>query len=93
MLIEFDPAKDAANVAKHGVPLTEAAQLDWKNALVWEDRRRDYGELRQVALAVLNGRLYAAVFVDRGEVRRMVSLRKANLREINHYEAETDSTD
>ena len=36
MLIEFDPAKDAANVAKHGVPLIEAAQLDWKNALVWE---------------------------------------------------------
>lgn len=93
MLIEFDPAKDAANVAKHGVPLIEAAQLDWKNVLVWEDRRRDYGELRQVALAVLNGRLYAAAFVDRGEVRRIVSLRKANLREINRYEAETDSTD
>lgn len=93
MLIEFDPAKDAANVAKHGVSLTEAAQLDWKNALIWEDHRRDYGELRQVALAVWNERLYAAAFVDRGEVRRIVSLRKANLREINRYEAETDSTD
>lgn len=58
MLIEFDPVKDAANVAKHGVSLTEAAQLDWKNALIWEDHRRDYGELRQVALAVRNERLY-----------------------------------
>lgn len=94
MLIEFDPAKDAANIAKHGVSLSEAAQLDWKNALIWEDHRRDYGELRQVALAVWNERLYAVAFVDRGEVRRIVSLRKANLREINRYEAEqADSTD
>lgn len=94
MLIEFDPAKDAANIAKHGVSLFEAAQIDWKNALIWEDHRRDYGELRQVALAVWNERLYAAAFVDRGEVRRIVSLRKANLREINRYEAEqADSTD
>lgn len=47
-----------------------------------------------MALAVWNERLYAAAFVDRGEVRRIVSLRKANLREINRYEAEqADSTD
>ncbi|MEQ1591565.1 MAG: BrnT family toxin [Thiobacillaceae bacterium] len=93
MLIEFDPEKDAVNIAKHGVSLSGAARFDWENALIWEDRRRDYGELRQVALTEWNGRLYTVVFVDRGDVRRIISLRKANLREFDRYETETDSTD
>ena len=35
MEIEFDPAKDAANLAKHGVSLALAERLDWNAALVW----------------------------------------------------------
>lgn len=55
----FDPAKDAVNFAKHGISLAEAARLDWDNALVSLDDRREYGELRQVALAPMDGRLWA----------------------------------
>ncbi|MFC5522260.1 BrnT family toxin [Polaromonas jejuensis] len=47
----FDPAKDAVNLAKHGISLAEVARLDWDNALVSLDDRREYDELRQVALA------------------------------------------
>ncbi len=39
MRIEFDPAKDDTNQAKHGVPLSFAAELDWDAALVWIDGR------------------------------------------------------
>ena len=35
----FDPAKDAVNLAKHGISLAEAARLDWDNALVSPDDR------------------------------------------------------
>jgi hypothetical protein len=35
MQIEFDPAKDAANLARHGVSLAIAGRLDWENALIW----------------------------------------------------------
>lgn len=82
----FDPAKDALNVAKHGVSLAAAEFLDWDNALVSPDHRRDYGELRRVALAPMDGRLWVVVFTDRPEGRRIISLRKANLREYHRYE-------
>ena len=66
MRIEFDPNKDQTNLAKHGVSLTLAAELDWKEALVWIDERTDYGESRMIALAPKTGLLYYVAFVDRG---------------------------
>lgn len=85
MRIEFDPAKDAANHAKHGVSLTLASALDWEAALVWVDDRFEYDESRMIALAPKAGILYYVAFVDRGEVRRVISLRRANRREVKHY--------
>jgi len=85
MGIEFDPAKDVANQAKHGVSLAMASDLDWKAALVWVDERFDYGESRMIALAPQTGILYYVAFVDRGEARRVISLRRANRREVKHY--------
>ena len=92
MNVTFDPAKDAANLAKHGVSLTEAAGFEWGTAVVWPDTRRDYGEARMVALGYLGLRIMALVFVDRPPEqpteRRIISLRKANSREVKRY-AET----
>ncbi|EYC50760.1 hypothetical protein AZ34_06550 [Hylemonella gracilis str. Niagara R] len=85
MRIEFDLAKDASNQEKHGLSLALAAELDWDAALVWVDERHDYGELRMIALAPETGILYYVAFVDRGEVRRIISVRKANRREVKHY--------
>jgi uncharacterized DUF497 family protein len=83
--IEFDPAKDEANQAKHGVSLALAAELDWEAALVWFDARFEYDELRMIALAPKTEILYYVAFVDRGQARRIISLRRANRREVNHY--------
>ncbi|MES2632693.1 MAG: BrnT family toxin [Pseudomonadota bacterium] len=85
MKIEFDPAKDASNHEKHGVSLTLAAELDWDAALVWADERVDYGERRMIALAPRTQLLYYVAFVDRGEAMRIISLRRANRREVKHY--------
>lgn len=85
MKIEFDPAKDAANQTKHGVPLSVAEDLDWEAALVWVDERFAYGELRMIALAPKTEVLYYVAFVERDEVRRVISLRRANRREVKHY--------
>lgn len=85
MRIEFDPAKDEANQAKHGVSLALAAELDWEAALVWFDARFDYDELRMIALAPKTEILYYVAFVDRGQARRIISLRRANRREVKHY--------
>ena len=85
MRIEFDPAKDSANQTKHGVSLALAEELDWDAALVWIDDRFENDEWRMVALAPKTRILYYVAFVDRGEVRRIISLRRANRREVKHY--------
>ena len=85
MHIEFDPAKDVANQTKHGVSLSVAGELNWEAALVWIDDRFEYGETRMIALAPKTEILYYVAFVDRGEVRRIISLRRANRREVKHY--------
>jgi hypothetical protein len=91
--VTFDPAKDASNKAKHGLPLEDARGLDWDAALVWEDQRRDYGEVRYVALVPRLRHLYFVAFTVRAGTTRIISLRRANLREIERYETEADSTD
>ena len=85
MRIEFDPVNDATNQGKHGVSLALAAQLDWDASLVWVDDRFEYGEVRMIALAPETGVLYYVAFVDRDDARRIISLRKANRREVKHY--------
>lgn len=85
MIIDFDPGKDATNLSKHGVSLAAAAELDWDAALAWIDDRAEYGEVRIVALAPIGDRLFFVAFVDRSDSRRIISLRKANRRETNHY--------
>jgi uncharacterized protein len=91
MRIEFDPTKDASNQLKHGVSLVMAAELDWDAAWVWVDERVDYNEMRMIALAPKTEILYCVAFVDRGDVRRIISLRRANRREVKHY-VENDET-
>jgi uncharacterized DUF497 family protein len=83
--IEFDPEKDAANRARHGVSLALARELDWDVALVWVDDRFGYDELRMVALAPRTNVLYYVAFVERGNRRRIISLRLATRREVKHY--------
>jgi len=85
MLIEFDPTKDVINCAKHGISLSDAASVDWETAAVWPDTRFDYGEARMSALGYIGTRLYAVTFVDRGAIRRVINLRKANKREEKRY--------
>ncbi len=83
--IEFDYNKERLNVAKHGVSLSLAAKLDWNRALLWIDDRRDYGESRLIALALHQQIVYFVAIVRRGPVIRVISLRRANRREVNRY--------
>ncbi len=91
MKLTFDPKKNAANVAKHGVSLVMAEDLEWETLECKHDTRRDYGEPRQIGYAVADDRLYCVVFVDRPAdaptERRIISLRKANQREGKVYVA------
>ena len=83
--ITFGQAKDAANISKHGVSLADAADLEWDTAIFWPDTCRNYGEVRMAAIGYIGLRLFCVIFVDRADGRRIISLRKANIREENRY--------
>ena len=78
-------------MAKHGVSLGMADELEWETLECKPDTRREYGEPRLIGYAIAGDRLYCVVFVDRPSEapteRRIISLRKANSREVNHYAA------
>lgn len=85
MKITFDPAKDATNLVKHGISLADAAYIDWESLWATTDTRQDYGEVRMIGFAFIETRLHNVVFTDRVNERRIISLRKANKREVQHY--------
>ena len=89
MYITFDPEKNGANFAKHGVSLTLAREIDWSMVMAYVDTRKDYKEVREVGFYPINGRLYCVVFTQRGDAMRIISLRKASDREIDDYERQT----
>ncbi len=84
--MDKDPEKERRNIAVRGLSLDLAEQLDWTTALVWEDRRKDYGEPRYCVLGFIEDRLHSVVFTPRNGKPRVISLRKANKREVNRYE-------
>lgn len=89
----WDEAKRAANLGKHGVDFADLERFDWEDAVLFEDRRQDYGEDRFIALGLLGARVHVVVFTNRPDGRRIISARKANSREIAVYVAETDQFD
>ena len=83
--IGFDPAKNAANMASRGLPFELVEQLDWAHALMKEDTRKAYGERRFHVLGFIGERLHALVFTPREGKVHVISLRKANSREVKRY--------
>jgi uncharacterized protein len=87
MPIVFDPAKDAANRAKHGLSLAEAEGFDFASAVVVVDDRKAYGETRYCAFARMNGFGFCLVFVQVDEETiRAISYRRAHEKEMRRYE-------
>jgi uncharacterized protein len=86
--ISFDTAKSERNLAMRGISFELAAEFEWNSALIVEDLRRPYGEQRFQALGLIAGRLHMLVFTPRARKAHVISLRKANKREVKRYEAE-----
>lgn len=89
MDVEFDPAKDQLNIAKHGISLARAAEIEII-AFV-EDDRNAYGEVRYRSWGWLDGRYYYLAFTSRNGVLRAISLRRAHRKEIDRYVPKDDA--
>lgn len=85
---EYDTNKNIANIDKHGVSLSLAECFEWETAVIREDTRKQYTEQRFEAIGYIENRLHVMVYCQRVDFVRVISLRKANLREEKRY-AET----
>jgi uncharacterized DUF497 family protein len=86
LLISFDAQKSNANKLIRGLSFKLALKFDWSSARITEDLRHDYGESRYLAIGYVDERLHVIVFTPREQKVHVISLRKANSRELAIYE-------
>jgi hypothetical protein len=84
---EFDPKKNAANIKRHGVSLSEGdGVLNDPLALTVEDDAAD-GEQRFVTIGRnAFGSLMVVIHTPRGSGSRIISVRKTDPKERRNYE-------
>lgn len=83
--LQWDEAKRQATLELRGLDFADVALLDWDNASTIEDIRQPYPETRFVTYGPISGRLFVVAWCWRGDVMRIISLRKANVREEKRY--------
>ena len=88
MPYEWDPAKNRANLAKHGVDFADAVAVFEDGLALTRPDMTSRGESRFVTLGVDGfGRLLVVVFTERGSRIRIISARLATKPEHKAYEA------
>jgi hypothetical protein len=88
---EWDEAKARINLEKHRVSFLTAAAIFLNERLERIDDRKEYGELRWIALGRVDSEVYRVVFTWRGEnlIRLLISAQKASRDEREIYYRET----
>lgn len=82
-MYDWDETKRLANIEKHEIDFNDINFFEWDTSVRFDSPR--YGEMRWIAIGYISGRLYYVVYTDRGALRRIISLRKANPRERRIY--------
>ena len=87
MDFEWDRAKSQRNESERRLPFELAALLFDGPTIEFADERRHYGETRIRVIGVVGSITLHCVYTQRGEVRRIISLRYANRKERDAYRA------
>jgi uncharacterized protein len=85
MKIDYDPVKRALTLSARGLDMADSADVFANHLLTIADNRKDYGEDRFITVGYLSDRMVVVIWTQRGETRRIISLRKANEREQEAY--------
>jgi uncharacterized DUF497 family protein len=87
MKLSYDPLKSNQNETTRNLPFELVATLHWQRAIVEQDTRYPYGEIRMRAFCPNEeGRIFNVIFTMRENEMRIISFRKANARERKFYE-------
>ena len=83
---EWDTEKRRSARSERGLDFADVARIDPTAIQTDLDRRRDYGEDRYLSVGPLDGPLVVICWTPRGGRTRIISMRKANDREIRKYQ-------
>jgi uncharacterized protein len=83
---EFDPAKSAANLEKHGIDFTQAQQL-WQDATRVEIPARTTDEPRWLVIGRIDGKHWSVLVTYRQGRGRIISARRSRKEEVALYES------
>ena len=86
MEFEFDPEKSVANETKHGIDFDDAQAL-WSDPWLLEAPARTEDEPRFIVIGRIGDRHWSAVCTLRGQLIRIISVRRARKEEIDRYES------
>ena len=87
MRFEWDEAKNAASIRKHGIDFSDAIEVFDHPMLTMIDDGEDYGEERWLGVGLMQGRTIVVIYVERdGDRIRLISARKATRHEVRRYE-------
>ena len=85
MDFEFDAAKSERNFLERGFDFAYAARVFEGRVLAYADERADYSELREIAIGMIDGRLFKVTYTDRAGVRRIISAHRASRQESTKW--------
>ncbi|MDN5843975.1 MAG: BrnT family toxin [Alcaligenaceae bacterium] len=85
MRVTFDPVKHAKTLEERGLDMRMAAEVFAGKHFTVPDDRADYGEPRYITIGGMDCRMVVVVWTPRGTARRIISMRKANVREQEKY--------
>jgi len=84
---EWDERKSDICFAKRGFDFAYVLRIFMDaDRVVMEDTRWDYGEARYKVLGRIEQRVFCVIYTKRRFCIRIISARKANLREVKNYE-------
>ncbi|MBU3637243.1 BrnT family toxin [Polynucleobacter sp. es-MAR-4] len=84
-MLEFDDAKREITLFTRGLDMARANEIFEASHLNQIDYRKNYGEVRVFSFGYLDNLAVVVVWTYRGIKRRIISLRRANEREIKKY--------
>lgn len=85
MDFEYDEAKSAANLRKHGIDFRTAQDL-WRDDRLLEVPARTQDEPRFLVVGSIEGRCWSAVITYRQQRVRIISVRRSRPEEVALYE-------
>ena len=84
MDFEWDDAKRRSTIEKHGIDFKDAKLIfDGRPVLYAPSNQK--GEDRWIAVGDLNGLVISVIYKFRGEKTRIITARRANKKEREHY--------